>query len=164
MKRKRCVTLHCNVVTWIGAFWLKSCCCAGGVPCSARGVQIETRGVNIDGPCDPGFRTVCVLAAGPSLPASARAATDPPPLPLSPSQSAARRARCPPSNLWHPSAPSYRIPVPSYLSPISSLGCSEAGEVPPFQFVEINGLRLPSPQHAYSALYEVRAQAGLQSC
>ena len=32
---------------------------------------------------------------------------------------------------------------------------SEAGEAPPFQFVEINGLRLPSPQHAYSALYEV---------
>lgn len=28
--------------------------------------------------------------------------------------------------------------------------------MPPFQFVEINGLRLPSPQHAYSALYEVR--------
>lgn len=31
---------------------------------------------------------------------------------------------------------------------------SEAGELPRFQFVEINGLRLPSPQHAYSALYE----------
>ncbi|KAL4423946.1 hypothetical protein ABPG75_001247 [Micractinium tetrahymenae] len=31
---------------------------------------------------------------------------------------------------------------------------SEAGELPKFQFVEINGLRLPSPQHAYSALYE----------
>ncbi|PRW61222.1 Origin recognition complex subunit 1 [Chlorella sorokiniana] len=31
---------------------------------------------------------------------------------------------------------------------------SEAGEAPPFQFVEINGLRLPTPQHAYSALYE----------
>lgn len=36
-----------------------------------------------------------------------------------------------------------------------SLLCSEAGELPKFQFVEINGLRLPSPQHAYSALYEV---------
>ena len=33
--------------------------------------------------------------------------------------------------------------------------CSESGELPHFQFVEINGLRLPSPQHAYSALYEV---------
>jgi origin recognition complex subunit 1 len=31
---------------------------------------------------------------------------------------------------------------------------AEAGEVPHFQFVEINGLRLPSPQHAYSSLYE----------
>ncbi|EFN52332.1 hypothetical protein CHLNCDRAFT_139139 [Chlorella variabilis] len=31
---------------------------------------------------------------------------------------------------------------------------SEVGELPHFQFVEINGLRLPSPQHAYSALYE----------
>lgn len=34
--------------------------------------------------------------------------------------------------------------------------------MPPFQFVEINGLRLPSPQHAYSALYEVRCQASKQ--
>lgn len=41
--------------------------------------------------------------------------------------------------------------------------CSEAGEVPKFQFVEINGLRLPSPQHAYSALYEVRGRA-VQAC
>lgn len=31
---------------------------------------------------------------------------------------------------------------------------AENGDVPPFQFVEINGLRLPSPNHAYSALYE----------
>lgn len=30
-----------------------------------------------------------------------------------------------------------------------------AGELPRFQFVEINGLRLPTPQHAYTALYEV---------
>jgi hypothetical protein len=35
--------------------------------------------------------------------------------------------------------------------------CSEARKLPQFQFVEINGLRLASPQHAYSALYEVRA-------
>ena len=31
---------------------------------------------------------------------------------------------------------------------------NEVGKVPKFRFVEINGLRLPSPQHAYSALYE----------
>ena len=39
--------------------------------------------------------------------------------------------------------------------------CSEAGELPRFQFVEINGLRLPSPQHAYSVLYEVGAASRL---
>ena len=32
---------------------------------------------------------------------------------------------------------------------------AEAGQVPHFQFVELNSLRLPSPQHAYSSLYEV---------
>jgi hypothetical protein len=32
---------------------------------------------------------------------------------------------------------------------------STAGELPRFQFVEINGLRLPTPKHAYTALYEV---------
>jgi origin recognition complex subunit 1 len=31
---------------------------------------------------------------------------------------------------------------------------AQNGEIKPFQFVEINGLRLPSPQHAYSTLYE----------
>jgi origin recognition complex subunit 1 len=31
---------------------------------------------------------------------------------------------------------------------------AKEGEIPSFQFVEINGLRLPSPQHAYSALFE----------
>jgi len=31
---------------------------------------------------------------------------------------------------------------------------SEVGELPHFHFVEINGLRLPTPQHAYSQLYE----------
>lgn len=31
----------------------------------------------------------------------------------------------------------------------------ESGEVPAFRFVEINGLRLASPQHAYCALHEV---------
>ncbi len=34
---------------------------------------------------------------------------------------------------------------------------AEAGQLPPFQFVEINSLRLPSPQHAYTHLYEVPA-------
>eukprot|EP00850_Spirogloea_muscicola_P010437 SM000061S19264 [mRNA] locus=s61:425523:429702:- [translate_table: standard] len=29
-----------------------------------------------------------------------------------------------------------------------------AGELPPFQLADINGLRLPSPQHLYSVLYE----------
>ncbi len=33
----------------------------------------------------------------------------------------------------------------------------EEGSAHSFQFVEINGLRLPSPQHAYSTLYEVRS-------
>ena len=32
---------------------------------------------------------------------------------------------------------------------------AEAGQLAPFQFVEINSLRLPSPQHAYTHLYEV---------
>jgi origin recognition complex subunit 1 len=32
---------------------------------------------------------------------------------------------------------------------------STVGELPRFQFVEINGLRLPTPKHAYTALYEV---------
>jgi origin recognition complex subunit 1 len=31
---------------------------------------------------------------------------------------------------------------------------TEAGDLPHFQFVQINGLLLPSPQHAYSTLYE----------
>jgi Cdc6-like AAA superfamily ATPase len=31
---------------------------------------------------------------------------------------------------------------------------SDCGDMPAFQFVELNGLRLPSPQHAYTALYE----------
>lgn len=33
---------------------------------------------------------------------------------------------------------------------------TESGQLPAFQFVELNSLRLPSPQHAYSHLYEVR--------
>jgi len=32
---------------------------------------------------------------------------------------------------------------------------TEAGQLPAFQFVDINSLRLPSPQHAYTHLYEV---------
>lgn len=32
---------------------------------------------------------------------------------------------------------------------------AEAGQLPAFQFVDINSLRLPSPQHAYTQLYEV---------
>ncbi len=32
---------------------------------------------------------------------------------------------------------------------------SEARQLPAFQFVDINSLRLPSPQHAYTQLYEV---------
>ena len=36
---------------------------------------------------------------------------------------------------------------------------AEAGHLPAFKFVEINSLRLPSPQHAYAHLYEVRASA-----
>lgn len=37
---------------------------------------------------------------------------------------------------------------------------AEARQLPAFQFVEINSLRLPSPQHAYTHLYEV---GGLES-
>lgn len=33
-----------------------------------------------------------------------------------------------------------------------------AGDLPRFQFVEVNGLRLPTPQHAYTALHEVPQQ------
>ena len=36
---------------------------------------------------------------------------------------------------------------------------SKAGELPRFRFVEINGLRLPTPYHAYSSLYEVSRAA-----
>lgn len=56
-----------------------------------------------------------------------------------------------PNAATHPPTPNPRLKPPLTT-------CSEAGEVPHFQFVEINGLRLPSPQHAYSALYEVSAQ------
>ena len=35
----------------------------------------------------------------------------------------------------------------------------EAGELPRFQLVEINGNRLPSPYHAYTHLYEVHVDA-----
>ena len=38
---------------------------------------------------------------------------------------------------------------------------AEAGQLAPFQFVEINSLRLPSPQHAYTHLYEVRLLAAM---
>ncbi|ORX38507.1 P-loop containing nucleoside triphosphate hydrolase protein [Kockovaella imperatae] len=31
---------------------------------------------------------------------------------------------------------------------------AEDGELPPFSYVEINGLKVPSPQHAYSVLWE----------
>lgn len=34
-------------------------------------------------------------------------------------------------------------------------GSMESGSLPPFQFVEINALRLPSPYHAYVQLHEV---------
>jgi len=34
-------------------------------------------------------------------------------------------------------------------------GQIDAGELPHFQFVELNSLRLPSPQHVYTHLYEV---------
>lgn len=31
---------------------------------------------------------------------------------------------------------------------------AEDGEIPPFSYVEINGLKIPTPQHAYSVLWE----------
>ncbi len=34
-------------------------------------------------------------------------------------------------------------------------GRAESGEMPAFRFVEINALRLPSPQHAYVHLFRV---------
>lgn len=44
-----------------------------------------------------------------------------------------------------------------------------AGELPAFRFVELNALRLPSPQHAYCALLEVPLlrsplKAGVAKC
>ena len=33
-------------------------------------------------------------------------------------------------------------------------GRARDGQIPPFQFVEVNGLRLPSPHHAYTTLWE----------
>ena len=35
---------------------------------------------------------------------------------------------------------------------------ADAGQLPAFRFVEINALRLPTPQHAYVQLYRVRAR------
>ena len=35
---------------------------------------------------------------------------------------------------------------------------AEQGVVPRFQFVEVNGLRLPTPKHAYVRLHEVRSR------
>ncbi|CAM6118357.1 unnamed protein product [Calypogeia fissa] len=41
------------------------------------------------------------------------------------------------------------------LEVIKELGSKvELGELPPYRFVEINGLRLPSPEHAYTILHE----------
>jgi origin recognition complex subunit 1 len=31
---------------------------------------------------------------------------------------------------------------------------ADAQELPPFSYVEINGLKIPSPQHAYTVLWE----------
>lgn len=31
---------------------------------------------------------------------------------------------------------------------------AEDGEIPPFSYVEINGLKIPTPQHAYTVLWE----------
>jgi hypothetical protein len=35
-------------------------------------------------------------------------------------------------------------------------GRADAGKLPAFRFVEINALRLPTPQHAYVQLHRVR--------
>lgn len=35
-------------------------------------------------------------------------------------------------------------------------------ELPPFSYVEINGLKIPSPQHAYTVLWE--AISGAKGC
>lgn len=35
-------------------------------------------------------------------------------------------------------------------------------ELPPFSYVEINGLKIPSPQHAYTVLWE--AVSGVKGC
>jgi Cdc6-like AAA superfamily ATPase len=40
---------------------------------------------------------------------------------------------------------------------------AESQQLPLFQFVEINGLRLPSPYHAYSRLYEVLSSRQLRT-
>ncbi|KAK4689006.1 origin recognition complex subunit 1, partial [Tremellales sp. Uapishka_1] len=39
---------------------------------------------------------------------------------------------------------------------------AEDGELPPFSYVEINGLKIPSPQHAYVVLWE--AISGAKNC
>ena len=38
---------------------------------------------------------------------------------------------------------------------------SQRGEISSFQFIDMNGLRLPTPQHAYSTLYEALSGASL---
>jgi origin recognition complex subunit 1 len=39
---------------------------------------------------------------------------------------------------------------------------SDDQELPPFSYVEINGLKIPSPQHAYTVLWE--AVSGVKGC
>lgn len=40
----------------------------------------------------------------------------------------------------------------------------EDGGLPDFQFVDVNGLRLPTPKHAYSALHEVQLRPPPSPC
>ena len=41
---------------------------------------------------------------------------------------------------------------------------SDNQELPPFSYVEINGLKIPSPQHAYTVLWEaISGQVGCSS-
>lgn len=42
-------------------------------------------------------------------------------------------------------------------------GRMDRGDLPPFRYVEINALRLPSPQHAYVQLYRVSLPSLLTS-
>jgi origin recognition complex subunit 1 len=54
------------------------------------------------------------------------------------------------------------VSVLSFFFYIQQGGGANNQELPPFSYVEINGLKIPSPQHAYTVLWE--AVSGVKGC